>query len=162
MNKEYEYSFKVKDITPFIDYCVNNKYELKKEYEQTRTLYKNGGKVMARITKNIYKDSEVEILNFKDDNLSDSVLKVSRESKDLVMNDENRDFVKSLLEILELNETKKLVRKRYVYTYNNVTFEIDNYTTPVMNVVAIEGKKDEVDEVYNELKLVIETNIVND
>lgn len=162
MNKEYEYSFKVKDITPFIDYCVNNKYELKKEYEQTRTLYKNGGKVMARITKNIYKDSEVEILNFKDDNLSDSVLKVSRESKDLVMNDENRDFVKSLLEILELNETKKLVRKRYVYIYDNVTFEIDNYTIPTMNVVAIEGKKDEVDKVYNELKSVIDSNIVND
>lgn len=162
MNKEYEYSFKVKDINPFIDYCVNNKYELKKEYEQTRTLYKNGGKVMARITKNIYKDSEVEILNFKDDNLSDSVLKVSRESKDLVMNDENRDFVKSLLEILELNETKKLVRKRYVYIYDNVTFEIDNYTIPTMNVVAIEGKKDEVDKVYNELKSVIDSNIVND
>jgi len=161
MNNEYEYSFKVKDITPFINYCVDNKYELKNEYEQIRTLYKNGGKVMARITKNVYKDNEVEILNFKDDNLSDSVLKVSRESKDLVMNDENRDFVKSLLEILELNETKKLVRKRYVYTYNNVIFEIDNYTIPAMNVVAIEGKKEEVDKVYNELKSVIDTNVVD-
>lgn len=162
MNKEYEYSFKVKDITPFIDYCANNNYELKKEYEQTRTLYKNGGKVMARITKNIYKDNEVEILNFKDDNLSDSILKVSRESKDLVMNDENREFVKSLLEILELIETKKLVRKRFVYTCNNVIFEIDKYITPVMNVVAIEGKKDEVDNVYSELKSIIDNNIVSD
>lgn len=106
MNKEYEYSFKVNDITPFVEYCINNSYELKEEYEQTRTLYKNGGKVMARITKNVYKEDEVEILNFKDDNLSDSVLKVSRESKDLLINDENRDFVKSLLEILELNEKK--------------------------------------------------------
>ena len=70
---------------------------------------------MARITKNIYKNSEVEILNFKDDNLSDSVLKVSRESKDLLIDDKNREFVKSLLKILELNETKKLVRKRYIY-----------------------------------------------
>ena len=139
MNKEYEYSFKVSDITPFIDYCISNSYELKEEYEQTRTLYKNGGKVMARITKNIYKNSEVEILNFKDDNLSDNVLKVSRESKDLVIDDKNREFVKSLLEILELNETKKLVRKRYVYINNNVIFEIDKYIEPVMNVVAIEG-----------------------
>ena len=47
MNKEYEYSFKVSDITPFIDYCISNNYELKEGYEQTRTLYKNGGKVMA-------------------------------------------------------------------------------------------------------------------
>ena len=162
MNKEYEYSFKVNDITPFIDYCINNNYELKNEYEQTRTLYKNGGKVMARITKNVYKDSEVEILNFKDDNLSNSVLKVSRESKDLIINDENRDFVKSLLEILELNDTKKLVRKRYVYTYENVIVEIDKYIIPVMNVVAIEGEKEEVDKVYNDLKSVIDSNIVND
>ena len=162
MNKEYEYSFKVNDITPFIDYCINNNYELKNEYKQTRTLYKNGGKVMARITKNVYKDSEVEILNFKDDNLSNSVLKVSRESKDLIINDENRDFVKSLLEILELNDIKKLVRKRYVYTYENVIFEIDKYIIPFMNVVAIEGKKEEVDKVYNDLKSVIDSNIVND
>ena len=162
MNKEYEYSFKVNDITPFIDYCINNNYELKNEYKQTRTLYKNGGKVMARITKNVYKDSEVEILNFKDDDLSDSVLKVSRESKDLIINDENRDFVKSLLEILELNDIKKLVRKRYVYIYQNVIFEIDKYTIPFMNVVAIEGKKEEVDKVYNDLKSVIDSNIVND
>lgn len=162
MNNEYEYSFKVKDITPFIDYCTSNKYELKKEYEQTRTLYKNGGKVMARITKNVYKDNEVEILNFKDDNLSDNILKESRESKDLVMNDENRDFVKSLLEILELNETKKLVRRRYVYAHENVIFEIDNYTIPSMNVVAIEGEKAEVDKVYKELKSVIDNNIVKE
>lgn len=162
MNKEYEYSFKVKDITPFVEYCINNSYELKEEYEQTRTLYKNGGKVMARITKNVYKEDEVEILNFKDDNLSDSVLKVSRESKDLLINDENRDFVKSLLEILELNGKKRLVRKRNVYTYNNVVFEIDKYTIPTMNVVAIEGKKEDVDKVYNELKSVIDSNIVND
>ena len=162
MNKEYEYSFKVRDITPFVDYCVNNNYELKKDYEQTRTLYKNGGKVMARITKNVYKNNKVEILNFKDDNLSDNVLKVSRESKDLIINDENKEFVKSLLEILELKKTKKLVRKRYVYTCNNVIFEIDKYITPAMNVVAIEGKKEEVDNIYTKLKKIIDSNIVND
>lgn len=162
MNKEYEYSFKLSDIAPFIDYCISNNYELKEEYEQTRTLYKNSGKVMARITKNIYKNSEVEILNFKDDNLSDSVLKVSRESKDLLIDDKNREFVKSLLEILELNETKKLVRKRYVYINNNVIFEIDKYIEPIMNVVAIEGNKDEVDNIYNELKVIIDSNAVND
>ena len=116
---------------------------------------------MARITKNIYKNSEVEILNFKDDNLSDNVLKVSRESKDLLIDDKNREFVKSLLEILELNETKKLVRKRYVYINNNVIFEIDKYIEPVMNVVAIEGNKDEVDNIYDELKVIINSNIVN-
>lgn len=160
MNQEYEYSFKVRTIEPFIEYCVNNNYELKKEYVQTRTLYKNGGKVMARITKNVYESEEIEILNFKDDNLNDNVLKVSRESKDLRINDENHDFVTSLLEILELNEAKKLIRKRFVFKKNNVIFELDKYTTPVMNVVALEGLQDEVDNVYNELKSIIDSNLM--
>lgn len=160
MNQEYEYSFKVRKIEPFIEYCVNNNYELQKEYEQTRTLYKNGGKIMARITKNIYESEEIEILNFKDDNLSDNALKVSRESNDLKITDENRDFVTSLLDILELNESKKLIRTRFVYKKNNVIFEIDKYTTPAMFVVAIEGLKDEVDNVYNELKPIIDSNVI--
>lgn len=161
MNKEYEYSFKVKDIKPFINYCLSNDYTIEDEYEQTRILYKNGGKVMARITKNCYKDGDVEILNFKDDNLNSNILKVSRETKDLVITDENCDFVKSLLDILELKEEKKLLRKRYVYKKNNVVFEIDNYIEPKMNVVAIEGNKDEVDVIYNELKDTIDNNILD-
>ena len=162
MNKEYEYSFKVKDIKPFIDYCIDNNYQKNKEYEQIRLLYKNGGKVMARITKNTYEDEVVEVLNFKDDNTDDSILKISRETKDLVITDENRSFVESLLEILDLKEVKKLVRKRYVYKKNNVLFELDNYSSPKMNVVAIEGIKDEVDVIYNELKGVIDNNILED
>ena len=162
MEEEYEYSFKVKDIEPFINYCLENNYEFKYEYKQIRTLYKNGGKVMARITKDIYSDKEVEVLNFKDDNLGNSVLNVCRESKDLIINDENRDFVKSLLEILELNKTKELIRKRYVYKKNNVIFELDRYTSPIMNVVAIEGKKEEVDNVYNELRKIIDNNVISD
>lgn len=162
MNKEYEYSFKVKDIKPFIDYCINNNCQKNKEYEQTRLLYKNGGKVMARITKNTYENEVIEVLNFKDDNTNDSILKISRETKDLVITDENRSFVESLLEILDLKETKKLVRKRYVYKKDNVLFELDNYSNPKMNVVAIEGIKSEVDIVYNDLKQVIDENILED
>ena len=54
MNEEYEYSFKVKNIKGFLDYCENNNYQKQKEYKQIRTLYKNGGTVMARITENEY------------------------------------------------------------------------------------------------------------
>lgn len=39
---------------------------------------------------------------------------------------------------------------------------INKYTTPVMNVVAVEVKKDEVDNVYMELKVAIDNNIVED
>ena len=40
MAEEYEYSFKVKDIKPYIDYCINNDYEKTGESSQTRILYR--------------------------------------------------------------------------------------------------------------------------
>ena len=161
MNKEYEYSFKVKDIKEFIQYCVLNEYEKKEEYLQTRILYKNGGPVMARITENIYNDYVQKVLNFKDDTLNDNILKVSRETKDLVINDDNQEFVDSLIEILDLANKKVLKRKRYVFEKNSVKFEIDEYIEPVMNVVAIEGLQEEVDAVYNELEEIINCNRVD-
>jgi len=143
MNEEYEYSFKVKNIKDFLDYCENNNYKKQEEYFQTRTLYKNGGAIMARITENEYEEKSEKILNFKDDNLNDKILKTSRESKDLIINKDNEDFVMSLIEILNLNTKKVLKRKRYVYEKENVKFEIDEYVEPLMNVIAIEGKKEE-------------------
>ena len=161
MNKEYEYSFKLKDIKEFVQYCILNNYEKKEEYLQTRILYKNGGPIMARVTENIYNDRSIKILNFKDDNLNSKDLNISRESKDLIVNDENKEFVESLIEILNLTNKKILKRKRYVYEKNNVKFEIDEYIEPVMNVVAIEGLKEEVDIVYKELEEIINYNKIN-
>ena len=161
MNKEYEYSFKVKDIKDFIEYCTLNKYKKKDEYLQTRILYKNGGPIMARITENIYNDKVLKVLNFKDDNLNDNDLKVSRESKDLIITDDNQEFVNSLIEILGLTNKKVLKRKRYVYEKNNVKFEIDEYEEPAMNVIAIEGTKEEIDKVYKELEETINYNKID-
>jgi len=158
MNEEYEYSFKVKNIKDFLDYCVNNNYKKQKEYFQTRTLYKNGGAVMARITENEYEEKSEKILNFKDDNLNDKILKTSRESKDLIITNDNEEFVMSLIEILNLNRKIVLKRKRYVYEKENVKFEIDEYIEPLMNVIAIEGKKEEVDRVYKHLENIIIKN----
>lgn len=160
MNKEYEYSFKVKDIKDFMSYCENNNYKKQEEYFQIRTLYKNGGTVMARITENEYEEKYEKILNFKDDNLDDKILKTSRESKDLIINKDNEDFVKSLIEILNLNTKKVLKRKRYIYEKENLKFEIDEYIEPLMNVIAIEGKKEEVDRVYKKLENIINKNKV--
>lgn len=80
----------------------------------------------------------------------------------MIINDENREFAKSLLEILDLKTAKKLVRRRLVYKLNNVKFEIDKYIEPAMNVVAIEGNNDEVDNVYSQLKELVDSNIVNE
>ena len=160
MDKEYEYSFKVKEIKEFINYCLNNNYKKIDDYKQIRTLYKNNGKIMARITKNIYNDKIIEILNFKDDSLNDDVLTVSRETKDLIITNENKEFVKSLIDILDLNNKKELIRNRMVFIKDNVKFEIDEYEVPKMKVVAIEGEKSKIDKIYNDLKQLIENNIV--
>ena len=161
MNEEIEYSFKVKDIKDFINYCITNKYQKTEESFQTRTLYKNNGPFMARITENISDDKGIKVLNFKDDNLSDNTLKISRETKDLIMNEDNQDFVYSLIEILNLTDKKILKRKRYVYEKKNVKFEIDEYTEPAMNVIAIEGIKEEIDKVYKELEETINYNKID-
>ena len=149
MKEEYEYSIKVKSVSDFIDYCENNDYKLSENYEQQRTLFKKeNGYVMGRITKNIY--------DFKDDNQDDKVLKICRESKNLIIDDDNREFVISLLEILNLTNKKILHRIRRSYIKDNVVFEIDEYINPKMNVVAIEGVKSEVDKVYNDILSIIE------
>lgn len=155
MNKEYEYSLKVKDVGEFIKYCNDNNYVKEDEYLQTRTLFKNGGPVMARITENEINGKVEKILNFKDDNLNDNTLKISRESKDLIVTSENEEFVESLLQILDLNNKKVLKRKRYVFVKEYVKFEIDEYLDPIMNVIAIEGIKEEVDKVYESLSELI-------
>ena len=42
----------------------------------------------------IYDDRSEKVLDFKDDNLTDNVLKISRESKDLIINEDNQEFWK--------------------------------------------------------------------
>lgn len=95
------------------------------------------------------------MLNFKDDNLNDEALKIS---KDLIVNDENQEFVNSLIELLGL--TNKKVLKRRIFEKNIVKFEIDEYVEPFMNVVATERLQEEVDEVYKDLEVVINYNKV--
>ena len=75
MIKEYEYSSKVKDINPFIEYCKENKYKLEDKYEQKRVLYKNGNGVLARITTNNFNDGKCTVfLDFKDENETENML----------------------------------------------------------------------------------------
>ena len=71
---------KVKDIEPFINYCKENNYELINKTAQKRVLYRNSNKILARVT--IIEDDKSKniFLDFKDENESDDVLKISRES----------------------------------------------------------------------------------
>ena len=150
-NTEYEYSFKVESLDSYIEYCRKNNYDKVEENKQTRILYRNKNKTMARVTKKEENELVKLFLDFKDDILNDEVLVERKESLPLEFNDE--EAVESILKFLEYEKDTILVRTRTVYKKGNVEFEIDDYKSPEkMYVVAIEGKKEDVDEVYNEIK----------
>lgn len=150
---EYEYSFKVDSLDEYKEYCEENGYEKRLEYDQVRELFTSDNKVLARITTTKTGENTDVFLDFKDDDDSDKVYKESRETIPLKVTDENRGAIDSILNILGYKKKKHLVRKRYIYKKGKVKFEMDDYTKPeIMHVVAIEGDKDEVTKVYNEIK----------
>ena len=146
--KEYEYSFKVSSLNPYIDYCKKNNFEFVEKTNQSRTIYRNSNKTIARIT---IKNGILKSLDFKDDIISDDVLIERRESKDIKFDD--LEAVESILDFLNYKKDNTLIRTRLVYKKGNVKFELDNYELPESSfVVAIEGNKEEVDNVYEEVK----------
>lgn len=150
--KEYEYSFKVKDIKPYIKYCKDEGYEYMSESKQIRAIYRNLNKTLARITINKLDGHEETYLDFKDDNNSNDVLKVSRETVPLKIEKYNKEAVYSILEMLGYKKDKVLSRTRIVYKKDGVKFELDSYTSPeIIFVVGIEGNKEKVDFVYKEV-----------
>lgn len=148
--KEYEYSFKVDKLKPYIDYCEKEKYKKIKEVKQTRDLYTNGTGINARITISKTDKNQSYILDFKEEDDSDKVLKDTKESLPLQFDKNNLKAVYTIIDILGYKKIKHLVRNRIVYEKSKVKFEIDKYSSPEkMNVVAIEGNKSEVDKIYN-------------
>ena len=153
MNIEYEYSFKTKNIEKYIEYCKSNKYEKKAENRQVRKLYKNDTNIMGRVTTNYIDGNQIIEFDFKNSDNSEIILKENKETIPLEIKSQDLKSIESILEFLNLELDKVLDRSRIVYTKNNVKFEIDKYTSPeIMCVVAIEGKKEEVDAVYKELE----------
>ena len=149
--QEYEYSFKVKSIDPYINYCEENNYIKKSSIKENRIVYHNNNlkHVIARITT---KEDKI-ILDFKNTNKELNDLKVSNESLPLLVDDINT--IKSMLDVLGFYENANNTRIRYIYEKDGVTFEIDDYIKPIMQVVAIEGNKDKVDKIYKEIKNII-------
>lgn len=152
--KEYEYSFEVKSLQPYIIYCQNNKYTMKDRNEQVRVIYRNTNKTMARITINKNLNKTVKTLDFKDDLLTNDVLIERRESKELNFFDD--DAVYSILEFLNYKKDNTLIRTRTVYEKDGVKFELDDYQKPKKTfVVAVEGEKEKVDKIYEDIKNLI-------
>lgn len=152
--KEYEYSFHVNSIEPYINYCKQNGYKEKNISEQTRVVYenKNNKNIIARIT-TINKSGKKKIVfDCKNVEKSQKNFKESNESIPLLVNSNNEKSILSILEVLGFCVVANNTRIRYVYKKNNVIFEIDDYLDPKMKVVAIEGDKEEVDKVYFQIK----------
>lgn len=151
--KEYEYSFEVKDLQPFINFCKNNDYEFVEEHKQQRTIFRDKDRTyMARITVNEKNGVITKELDFKEDKLIEGqILGERKESLPLKYTDDN--VINSILEFLNLTEDNTLIRTRYVYKLGNVKFELDAYTVPRKTfVVGIEGEKIAVDNVYEKVK----------
>lgn len=151
--EEYEYSFKVSSIKPYIEYCENNGYEKVSEVTQNRKVYENkhSEDIIARITTKIINRNKNTVFDCKNVNKKDRDLKVSSESVPIKVTKSNEKSIYSMLEVLDFYEAANNYRTRYVYEKNGVTFEIDDYIEPKMQVIGIEGVKSEVDKVYNEL-----------
>lgn len=161
--KEYEYSYKVKSIKPYIEYCEENGYILKDETKQVRTLYRNSNGTMARITKKTANEITSLIFDIKDDNLTDEKLKISGETLPLFYNKNQQDVIDSIIDILGYRKDVDLIRTRLVYKKDNHKFEIDDYESPEkMFVVAIEGLKEEVDDVYKLLSNINKKLVLKD
>jgi len=103
---EYEYSFKVDSLDKYINYCKTNNYELVEETNQTRILYKNNNGTIARITTKEKDNISNTYLDFKYNNDSDEILKVSRETIPLKVTDDNKQDIDSILEMLEYKKIK--------------------------------------------------------
>ena len=152
--QEYEYSLKVKSIKPFIHFCEDNNYKLISKCNENRKVYENrvNRNVIARITRTSENGNEKTLFDFKNIGKSDSNLKVSSESKALVVTEENIATILSMLETLDFYQSADNYRARYTYENDGVKFEIDDYSSPKMQIVGIEGEKEKVDAVYNMVK----------
>lgn len=155
--EEYEYSFKVSSIKPYIEYCEKNDYKKESEILENRKVYENkyNPNMIARITKTVIGLKEQIVFDCKNVKEERHDLKESQESIPLVFNQSDYSTIESILKTLEFKLVADNIRTRYVYKKNEIKFEIDDYKIPKAQVVAIEGNKEEVDQLYFKLKQII-------
>lgn len=155
MSVEYERSFNVESIKPYIEYCEKNGFNLVNKVRQNRIVYecKHNIHIIARITTETVNDKTTVLFDYKNVDKSNDDLKVSRESIPMVVTEENKDIILSILNVTDFILQSDNLRTRYVYQKDDVIFEIDDYEQPkVMQVVAIEGNEEKVENIYLELK----------
>lgn len=147
---EYEYNFKVDDIGVVTKFCERNGFVLASKTSENRVVFENrqNRKIISRITSTFGESDKVTVWDFKNVGKNDNLLKVSRESEPLTLDEREIEVARSMLEVMDFEQSADNLRTRYVFEKGDVKFEIDDYTRPEMKVVAIEGEKNQVDKLY--------------
>lgn len=150
-NIEQEYSFKVTDIKPFINYFKNNSFKKTSKTLEQRTLYRKKDKTLLRLTIKKSGHKIIKEMDFKEDILSNDVYIQRKESLPIVYTDD--EAVNSVINFLGYEKHITLIRTRYIFKKEDLKVEIDDYISPnKMFVVAIEGNVNKTSKIYNELK----------
>lgn len=150
---EYEYNFKVDDISVVTKFCEKNGFVLVSKTSENRVVFENkqNRKIISRLTTTFGESKKVTVWDFKNVGKNDNLLKVSKESEAMVLDESGIKIARSMLEVMDFEQSADNLRTRYVFEKGDVKFEIDDYTRPQMKVVAIEGEKSQVDKVYQML-----------
>lgn len=150
---EYEYNFKVDDIGVVTKFCKENGFVLVSKTSENRVVFENkqNRKIISRLTTTFGESKKVTVWDFKNVGKNDNLLKVSKESEAMVLDESGIKIARSMLEVMDFEQSADTLRTRYVFEKGDVKFEIDDYTRPQMKVVAIEGEKSQVDKVYQML-----------
>lgn len=150
---EYEYNFKVDDIGCVTKFCEENGFVLVSKTSENRVVFENkqNRKIISRLTTTFGESKKVTVWDFKNVGKNDNLLKVSKESEAMVLDESGIKIARSMLEVMDFEQSADNLRTRYVFEKGDGKFEIDNYTRPQMKVVAIEGEKSQVDKVYQML-----------
>ena len=155
--KEYEYTFKVDDVTPYIKYCEENGFKKKSVTKQNRKVFENQNAkhIIARITTTIQDGKENIVLDFKNVGNKSKNFKISEESLPLTIKKDDIKTILNMLEVIDFSLSADNHRTRYEYIKDDIKFEIDDYTIPPMKIVAIEGDDKKVEEILNYLQTII-------
>lgn len=162
--EEYEHSFKVTSIKPFIEFCEKNDFKQASVSSQNRKVYESvyNPHLIARLTIEKEGNKENTYFDFKLAGNEVEGKKLSKESETLLVSKELMPFVTSILDVLSFKLVADNFRTRYVYNKDGIIFEIDDYTVPEMKVVAVEGNKEAVESLCNnELKSTVKKYSIN-
>lgn len=154
--KEYEYSFRVEYAEAYHAFCIKSSPDKISVQSLRRRVYKDGSLIIARITEEEDEGKSRIYFDFKEDTIDSTLIKHVKESPEMEVDEANLSEVEKLLSTLGFALSIDLDKKRTRYHYKGMHIDIDEYTSPEAAVVVeIEGIKESVDKMYQEMQYVL-------